>query len=191
MTGSEWLDFMVSLTDSLAWPAAAIVALLILEPYLKELISLIETIRFKGLELNLNQSVDNTADKVASLETVDESIAEDPLPEVLDPDPRMAIIKSWASVETAVEDLASANKQVLGRVERISTRRRVEKLRRSGLIDDSLAAVLRDMGSVRNVVAHGGDISLHDATVREYARAASRLASIVEQQLETQSSVNQ
>ena len=66
-------------------------------------------------------------------------------------------------------------------------------LRQANKIDNSLAAVLHDMGAVRNLIAHGGDIPLHDDTVREFSRAAARVASIVEQQarkVTAQASVN-
>ena len=183
MTGAEVRDLIVSLTDSLAWPAFAVIALFVLRPFLWKLGSLIETIRYKGLELNFRRTVQDTAERAEALVAVDESTVESSLPGTLDPDPRITILKSWASVETAIEDLASAHKDDLGRVDRVSTRRRVEMLRQANKIDNSLAAVLHDMGAVRNLIAHGGDIPLHDDTVREFSRAAARVASIVEQQL--------
>ena len=45
MTGAEVRDLIVSLTDSLAWPTFALIALLILKPFLWKLGSLLETIR--------------------------------------------------------------------------------------------------------------------------------------------------
>ena len=183
MTGAEVRDLIVSLTNSLAWPAFAVIALLMLRPILWKLSSLIETIRYKGLELSFRRTVQDAAEKAEALEALDESTVEGSLPGTLDPDPRITILKSWASVETAIEDLARAHSRELGRVDRVSTRRRVEMLRQSNKIDNSLAAVLHDMGAVRNLIAHGGDIPLHDETVLEFSRAAARVASIVEQQL--------
>lgn len=113
----------------------------------------------------------------------DEPYVEEGVPGTIDPDPRITILKSWASVETAIEDLAMAHKDELGRVERVSTRRRVEMLRQIDKIDNPLAGVLNDMGAVRNLIAHGRDIPLHDETVREFSRAAARVVLIVEQQL--------
>ena len=145
--------------------------------------SVLETIRYKDLELNFRRTVQDAAERAESLVAVDEATLEDSLPGTLDPDPRITILKSWASVETAIEDLAGAHRQELGQVDRMSTRRRVEMLRQAGLIDHALAAVLHDMGAVRNLIAHGGDIPLDDDTVREFSRAAARVTSVVEQQL--------
>ena len=183
MTGSEVRDLIVSLTDSLAWPTFAVIALLILRPLLWKLGSLIETIRYKGLELNFRQAVQGAAERADSLVAVDEATVEHSLPETLDPDPRITILKSWAWVETAIEDLAKKHRGDLGQVDHVSTRRRVEMLRKANKIDDALATVLHDMGGVRNIIAHGRDIPLNDDTVREFSRAAARVASIVEQQL--------
>ena len=74
---------------------------------------LIETIRYKGLELNFRRTVQDTAERAEALVAVDESTVESSLPGTLDPDPRITILKSWASVETAIEDLASAHRDDL------------------------------------------------------------------------------
>ena len=183
MTGAEVRDLIGSLTDSLAWPAFALIALLILKPFLWKLGSLLETIRYKGLELNFRRTVQEAAEIAESLVTDDGATAEDPLPGTLDSDPRITILKSWAAVETAIEDFARAHRQQLGQVDRVSTRRRVEMLRLSQVIDHELAAVLPDIGPVRNLIAHGEDIPLDHDSVREFSRAAARVASVVEQQL--------
>ena len=101
MTGEEIRDLIVSLTDSLAWPTFALVALLILKPLLWKLGSLLETIRYKGLELNFRRTVQDAAERAESLVADDEAVVEDSLPGTRDPDPRITILKSWAAVETA------------------------------------------------------------------------------------------
>ena len=183
MTGAEIRDLIVSLADSLAWPVFVLIAVLVLKPVLWKLSSLLETVRYKGLELSFRRTVQDAAERVESLVVDDETVVQDSLPGTFDPDPRISILKSWASVETAIEDLARAHRQELGKANRMSTRRRVEMLSQSRVIDHALAAVLHDMGSVRNLIAHGRDIPLDDYTVREFSRAAARVASLVERQL--------
>lgn len=191
MTGVDGLDFIVSLANSLAWPAASIVALLILEPYLNKLSSLLEKIKYKDLELIFNQELQKTAKTVESLDTDDDSGAEEPLPEVIDSDPRMAIIKAWASVETAIESLANAHLEDLPKGRRVSTSRRVRLLREANVIVPPLASVLEEMRHARNVLAHGEDIPLHDDTVRLFLRTAERVESIVEQRIDRGNTDNQ
>ena len=98
MTGAEVRDLIVSLTDSLAWPASAVIALWILRPFLWKLGTLIETIRYKDLELSFRRTVLGAAERAESLVAVEDPIVEDSLPETLDTDPRITLIKSWASV---------------------------------------------------------------------------------------------
>ena len=133
--------------------------------------------------MSFRRIVQEAAERAASLVADDEATVDDSLSGTLDPDPRITILKSWAAVETALEDLARAHRQELGQVDPMSTHRRVEMLRRARVIDHELVAVLYDMGAVRNLIAHGGDIPLDGDTVREFSRAAARVASVVEQQL--------
>ena len=184
MTGVDGLEFIVSLADSLAWPAASIVALLILEPYLNKLSSLLEKIKYKDLEFIFDQGLQKTAKRVESLDTDDDSGAEEPLLEVIDSDPRMATIKVWASVEAAIESLANAHLKDLPKGRRVPTSRRVRLLREANVIDPPLASVLEEMRYARNVLAHGEDIPLHDDTVRLFLRTAERVESIVEQRID-------
>ena len=68
MTGAEVRDLIVSLTDALAWPAFSLIALLILKLFLWKLGSLLETIRYKGLELNFTRTVQDAAERVSMAE---------------------------------------------------------------------------------------------------------------------------
>ncbi len=174
---------IVSLIDSLAWPAVAFIALLVLRPYVKHLASLLEKVKYKDLELTFRRSVQDTADKVASLPVADERQDVEPMQVSHDTDPRITILKSWAAVESAIESLALAHSSEIGKVHRVLTHRRVEALRRANVIDDTLAAVLQDMRGVRNLIAHGRDFPLDKETVDVFSTAAARLESVVERQL--------
>ena len=184
MTCTEFGDFIVSLADVLAWPLFATTAFFLLRPQLVKLFSLVETIKYKDLELSFRRTLQDAAERVESLERVNDSTVQEFLPGTLDPDPRIAILKSWAAVETAIENLARTYQHKLGKVERVSTYRRVEMLRKADLIDSSLAGVLHDMRAARNLIAHGGDIPLNTDTVQIFLRAAAHLATVVEQQFE-------
>ena len=189
MDGAEVRELIASLVDSLAWPLFALVIVWILRPNLEKLVGLIRTIRYKGLEVDLNQSLQEAASGAAEvLPEVDNSTLAASLRETADTDPRITILKSWASVEASIEGLVMANRDslpVIGRVDRMSTRRRVQVLSQANLIDDSLASVLYDLGGVRNLIAHGQDISLdalHPDTIQIFSKAAAQVVSILEQQ---------
>lgn len=189
MSGAETRDLIVSLVDSLAWPLFALVIIWMLRPHLEKLISLTRTIRYKGFELDLNQSVEEAASGASeALPEIDISTLDASLQETADEDPRITILKSWASVEEAIEGLVMANRETLagiGRIDRMSTRRRVQALSQTNLIDNSLASVLYDLGGVRNLIAHGHGIpldTLNADTVWNFSKAAAQVVSIIEQQ---------
>ena len=187
MTGVEIRDLIASLIDSLAWPVVVLITLSVLCPHLGTLVSLLSSIRYKDLELVFRRAVQDTTEKAASFGAVDadELAYRESLPEVLDRDPRIAVLKSWALVETAIEDLARAHQDDLGLRRRVPTYKRVDALRSASLIDPSLAGLLHDMRATRNLIAHGRDIHIDDDTVRAFARAVAHVATVVQQQLKT------
>ena len=183
LSGAETRDLIVHLADSLAWPLFAFVALWMLRSPLKDLSRLVEKIKYKDLELNFGRTLEETAGRADSIQPIDgkDSEVNKILEGALDPDPRIAVLKSWASVETAVEKLAHSHLNDHGHSRRIPTFRLIEVLFQAGVIDHSLASVLREMRPLRNLIAHGEDITVDDHTVRAFARAAARLALIIEE----------
>ncbi len=181
MTAAKWVELIFFLVDSMVWPMVTLVIFLKIQPNLKELVPLIKTIKFRGFELILADRVRDTVENVEQLDSDGVHFVEEPSVEVIDPDPRFAIIKSWALVEAAVESLAEVHLHGLARARRIPTNQRIDMLREANIIDGALAGILHDMRAIRNLVAHGEDIQIHHSTVLEFLKAATRIASIVEQ----------
>lgn len=173
----ELVELLVSLLDAAAWPLVAVVALLMLRSPLSKLVPLIEKVRYKDWQVDFRPVFQELTKKTRSLEAVDEDLS--PRTFYVDTDPRITILASWASVERAIADLAETRHVS----RRASIRKQVELLRKDGVIDDSLAAVLQDMAAVRNLIAHGRDvrtIHLDKATVQMYVEAAAHLELSVE-----------
>lgn len=176
----EVLSFFSSLLDSLIWPICAMLVFYSLRSKLRELIPLIRTIRYKGVEIGLKENVEDAANRADLIKESGNAIFLKPTPESIDPDPRMAVIKAWASVQSAIENLAMSNERKFeGRIPR-STRWQIEKLREVGVIDHELAGVLADMNGVRNMIAHGEEYFLPYETVKQFVEAANHVESIVE-----------
>ena len=171
-------EVILSFINTLAWPVVVMFALFMLRAPLSELILRIERVSYSGLEVDFRSFIQKLNEKTKSLDTFDL----DSVPKAIDvrTDPRITILASWASVERAIAELTEAR----GVSRRTSTRRQVELLRRSGVINDQLASVLQDMGAVRNLVAHGQDVSAEDldeTAVQDYIEAASFLEASVGQ----------
>ena len=185
MSGADIREWVVPLAGSLAWPLLVLVVICVLRPHLATIIGAVRTIRFKGLEVILNQTIEEATSKAEALKLTDDSELDVLTPKPLDLDPRIAILKSWASIEAAIKHLATINQETIGPTDRMSTPGRIRALRRADLIDidDSLVASLNDLRYIRNLIAHGEDLHFDEDALRDFSRAAMRVESIIERQL--------
>ena len=183
MNSAEIREWVVPLADSLAWPLLVLVVVWILRPYLEKLIGLVRTIRYKDLELSLNQTMEKATSRAEALEPTSDSVLDVVEPKPADSDPRITILNSWASIEAAIRNLAAAYQEAIGPTERMSTRRRIWVLSQANLIDDSLVASLDDLRAIRNLIAHGEDLRFDADALRDFSIAAVRVESIIERQL--------
>ena len=186
-------DYLVRLSDPLAWPIVSLIIFWRLRHALEKLIPFIETVKIPGVEMSLRKSVDDAGKTVEQLYPDTNIDAEYQPPEPIDQDPRMAIIKSWASVEegiavlteAAFSQLTEAHRQQFAKNRRTSTYRRIEMLRQASVIDNQMADILQEMRDLRNLIAHGKDIPVDFHTVRTFLGTTTRLASIVNRQIDS------
>ena len=169
------------LVESVAWPLCVGILAWIFRSDLRELIDLIETVRFRGVELKFRDNMKDVAQKAELLRASGDAMTLKPLPSATELDPGIAVIRAWASVETAIGHLIEVNHHKLAGIPPRSTRGRIDLLLRANIIDDPLAGILRDMNAARNMIAHGEDLALHYETVRLFEETAAYVESIVEQ----------
>ena len=180
-------DFIADLVDSVAWPVCVGILAFIFRPQLRDLIGLIETVRFGGAELKLKDNVKGVAKKAELVGASWDAMTLKPPPTTIELDPGIAVIKAWASVETAIGHLVEENRDKLGPTPPRSTRRRIDMLLQANIIEDPLGGILRDMNATRDMIAHGQDLILHYETVKLYEETAAYVESIVEQLEESRS----
>lgn len=185
MTYSEWMEWIwlaAFFVDSLAWPVCtAALIIFVLRPSLREIVNLFVSIRLTGFGFKFKKSVEDVAEKAELLGSSWDAITLKPLPTPTELDPGFAVVRAWASVETAVGHLIESRKHELGQNIPKSTSRRIDGLLSANIIDQPLAGILRDMNGTRNMIAHGEDLALHYETVRLYEEIAAYVETIVEQ----------
>lgn len=177
MTGVEIGELIVALIDVAGWPLVAVGGFFLLWRFLPKIIPYIQSISGRGWRVDIRPTIEELTVRTRSLGPVDDEDASPIRPPEVIVDARMTIIAAWASVETAIAELAGVHGA------RTSTRRQIELLRQNDVIDDPLAAVLRDMQAVRNLIAHSTDVQqqdLDERTVQIYVDAAARLQRHVE-----------
>ena len=175
------LDSIVRLVDALAWPVVAVIVVFMVRKPLARLLPLIERVRYKDVEVNFRQLIEETtskADAVSSLldvPPIDERIQD--LARVY---PRGAIIESWLLVERAVADLAEARDVSVPASRRRSPRQVVGALEKAGTLDEELAKLVMDIYAIRNGVAHTADFSPSRDDAQEYIRTSARIITLLQ-----------
>lgn len=177
---AELLNFTASLADSLSWPIVIIFAMNVLKPHLGKLIASIRSIETPLGNIQMADSIHSTAEKVEDIAIDDGIIVAEFSEQPIDQDPRISILKTWASIEAAIERLAELSDLREPPKRRLSTYRRIEMLRERDLIDDPLANVLHEMRKVRNLIAHGQDVYIEYGAVQEFLLATLRVEAIIE-----------
>ena len=180
-TTTEIIDFIVALVDALIWPALILALVLMLRKPLADLIPLVERIRFHGLEVNFFR--ERLGEVVSRSDRILPSPESSPVDEriLADFSSTGAIIESWLLVEREMMDLAESHHLSLTAQQRRVPQRMAQALARAGIIDDDLAAVVRDLREVRNIVAHTPGMTPNTNDAEEYAATATRIVSALRQ----------
>lgn len=168
-------DLTASLFESLAWPAAAVVAVLILRRPLSDLLSSIESFKVRGTEVKLRERLTDAADRVPQSEP-------GPVPpsatrvttDLIDISPRAAILEQWLEVEQSLLQLAEEHDTPIAGRSR-SGKRIAQELLRAKIINDDHLFVVRQLAEVRNEVVHQHHGPIPGVVAANYVDVARRL----------------
>ena len=180
MNCGEIREWVLPLADTLAWPLVVLVLVWVFRPYIGKIIGRIHTIQYKDLQLRLSQNLEEAVSRAEALEPTGVSTTDVVVPTPSDADPRIIILNSWAAVEAAILRLATENQGTIGRTDRMSTWRRIQALSQAELLDRPLVASLDDLRTIRNLIAHGGDLPFDQDALQDFTRAAVRVESMIE-----------
>jgi hypothetical protein len=184
----DWLSFIAAIVQAGAWPLAVVVIILILRKPLAGLIPLLQRLKYKDLELEFGERVEEVkaeADAVLPPTAPLEGLAEgdrDRLRQLSILSPRSAVLESWRRVEHAALAAAERNHVALPfRKEGISPVQVIRELERAELIDREQSGLLADLRILRNRAAHAPDFALSGESALDYASTADRLVRYLNQ----------
>ncbi len=179
------LEFVASLVGSLAWPSFALIVFLLLRKPLKDLLPLLQRLKYKEIELEFRRRVEDVSAEVA--EELPQ-VAADAVPPELEAmarmaevSPRAAVLESWRRVEIAA--IEAARRLKLGPLTQKAgtlSRSAIWFLEHDPTYDRSIGAVLRELRSLRNQAAHAPEFALSKDAALDYAASASRVASYLD-----------
>lgn len=176
------VEYVLAFINIFAWPAVSLIIFFAMKPHLVILAAHIKEIRFGAFSVTIADQMLKAVNEVRLRYSEELPPMEEIPTEIIDSDPRIAIIKSWAFVAAAIEDLVEAGAGGKAYSNRMSTHQRIEFLREANVIDGPLAGILHDMRAIRNTVAHAAeDVLIHEDIVQEFLKATSRIALIVEE----------
>jgi len=169
-----WLDFIASMTGSLAWPIAFVVAVFAFRTQIRVLFSRINQIGFGDAKATFSNALDKVEEKVESLPEP-KGVALSPLPfgatdqmwmnrftALLTISPNAAIIETFGVVERLMQRVISNHKIALPEHAR-DPKAIANELAIKGLIPLSAANVIYTLAEMRNRAAHGTEATATDA----------------------------
>ena len=176
----DWLQFISSIVESLAWPGSIVVLVLVLRSPVSRLLLALTRLKYKDLELDFGAELRELTDVAAKTITIEAATpAALPAPATdtrsylseatrLAPDfPEPAVAVGWQAVEesllNAIDRLGLAESDQRN----APATRNIELLRSNGHLDDGTVDILKRMRNLRNVAVHGGHgfgpVSVSDA----------------------------
>lgn len=177
----NWREFVASVIDSLAWPAAISIIVLVLREAIRRRIRELRRVRHGDTELEFGDAV-NEAEKAAeqaklpapeSTEWKTALVTE--LAAEISTAPRAAVIEAWQAVERELEALAEESGLVIA--QHASKTQLAKELELRGVIDSALASVIVDLRGARNVAAHADAYTIDRDEVVDFVKLAGRVRS--------------
>lgn len=165
---TDWPNFVAALVDSVAWPAVAITALLVLRRPLGRLLSLVEGLKYKDFSMTFQRQAEEARKALPPAEPDDE------FARLLASDitPASVVLEAWNLIErTAAERSRELGFAEGGRV--IESREAVSYLERNGGLSPPTTETLSSLRLMRNQAATASAGGITREAARAYVEAAA------------------
>ncbi len=187
------LTFISKVVDSLAWPVAVIVLVLILKNKLTDLVLNYRNLKFKykEFEFDLNSKIESIEKEVPRFEHVqlnDESILEiEKLIKLAKISPRAAILESWIEFEFylggLLESIGIDRKRpggLFGKIVERPFNEILDILRENDLISPSSEEMIKELHSIRNSIVHSHDANINYVIFEKIYQLISSVRSVID-----------
>jgi hypothetical protein len=169
------LEFIASIIDSLAWPAALFSVIFFFRGKVPELIPYINKLKYKEFELEFRESVRELGAEAKALEgeratepPEDPNVA-DQLYALAEISPRAAILEAWLGVEShAAMALRSREVATDEELRKLAPMRLARLIESTTTLNDEELKIFHKLRELRNRAVHLGDPDLTAQDVAEY-----------------------
>jgi len=173
--------FVTEIVKALAWPATAVVLVLLLRKPITGLISLIQKLKYKDFEIEFGKRVEEIEVVAATaMPALLGRPAMSELPEkyhkLADASPRAVVTEAWRELEAAAQDAARRSGLKLSPREIRSPIELIQNLRIAEIVEPTTAGIMHDLRVLRNEAAHAPEFALERDSVLKYAEVAAKIA---------------
>lgn len=186
----NWLDFISSITSSLAWPIAIITIIFVFKPSIISLFPKLKKLIFKDFSLEFDQSVKKVQEDLDEIVSENDSLitfnnfADDnslDFYEKVTSNPRSTILDSWLPVEKKLIDLNGTLNPDLNPSKLIQPPYRIlNNLKEQKIITPRVYNLFNDTRKLRNKVVHNIDVNITIENAIEYKKLCLELVSIID-----------
>jgi uncharacterized protein YutE (UPF0331/DUF86 family) len=162
------LDAITKLVDSVAWPVALLATALVFRTPVTKLLNRVRRASYGDAEVEFERQLDEAESKIAKIDDgpkeSEKEIADADFDRAINQSPELAILNAWIKIEDVVSKIAEGKGYTGPRARSFSYAFR--RLVQDGVIGSDLAEIIRELRSLRNLVAHrvdGIDINADEA----------------------------
>lgn len=185
----DWLTFLSSIVNAVAWPATLVVLLVLIREQLPQLAKSLRRLKYKDIEMEFGEAAKAIANEVQAVmpaAQADNKIAGQEKEEVkarleaiAELAPRAAILESWLQVEAAAADvIRQSNLGVLTPYP--GPMRLRDSLHKGGVLDKRQLAIFEQLRTLRNEAVHVPEAEFTKAAVSNYIESSIAIASYLE-----------
>ena len=186
----DTLTFITKLIEFLAWPASALVLVLILRKEIRSLLPFVKKLKAGPVEAEFDREVKELRSQ-AEME-LPQGMGFLPPPrqqtllQLVQINPRSAILEAWQGVEFAAGRVVSNRELSVPPREASSPYAVMRAIMKAGLLDGKQVVLYYDLRSLRNQAAHNIDFSPSQESVLNYIQLAGQLQSDFERLAQNQ-----
>lgn len=183
----DWLQFIASIIDSLAWPGAVLVAVILLRRPLSALIPLLHRLKYKDFEVEFDREVRKLREEAVlalpSLpRTVPTKVPEEvALLELSSVSPRAAVMEAWLLVESTARRILEARGIKTEYEQPLTGPQLTWSLMDTGILDNTARVVFDRLRLLKTQAVHAKDSMISEAASLDYVESALTLVRRLEQ----------
>jgi len=182
----DWLTFIVKLVEFLAWPFAAVVLVLLLRTELRQLLPHVKRLKAGPVEAEFEREVKELQKEASGQPTPPSLTAgltaeRQMLFQLVQVNPRSAILEAWRGVEEAALGLVQAKGLYVSERDARSAFAVIRAIGSANVLSSEDFALYHDLRTLRNQAAHATDFAPTTDAAHSYVGLASRLRGSLEQ----------